>query len=372
MHRYFQTYTAETGGSDLLSIGTVDEHGFIMHQLNMIDPQHRMWYVGAHQQSPNYWANPDNSQLVNMENAFLPDPEPYGKDYLAYKFSKEHMRWGFEAVRGNEPLLFICEANILTLQKLVTDDRTYEYGIEVDNPERVPRGPYFIKEPQDFTFDTSERKRVNYASLSCLAGGYPTPTYQWFKESFENDRLVAKEIDPLSDPRYTLSGGTLIIQNPQQKLDRSTYHCKAINKFGTIISESVQLNFGFILEFVLKRSPESGNQNWGKSIFCDPPHHFPSVKYSWSRDHYLNLVEEDRRVFSSYDGALYFSALETIDRANYSCSVQSEVSDTGKYGPFFPLRVNPHCENFFFLVTKQMVLFTNFGFSELPTIEISK
>jgi hypothetical protein len=57
--------------------------------------------------------------------------------------------------------------------------------------------------------------------------------------------------------------------------DRGTYHCKARNEFGTIISESVQLAFGFIGEFNLKRSPESGNQNWGKSIYCDPPQHFP-------------------------------------------------------------------------------------------------
>ena len=55
-------------------------------------------------------------------------------------------------------------------------------------------------------------------------------------------------------------------------------------------------------------------------------------------------MEEDKRVFVSYDGALYFSALETIDQGNYSCSVQSQVSDTGRNGPFFPLRVLPNCK----------------------------
>jgi hypothetical protein len=47
-------------------------------------------------------------------------------------------------------------------------------------------------------------------------------------------------------------------------------------------------------------------------------------------------------VFVSYDGALYFSALENIDRGNYSCNVQSNVSDKGRNGPFFPLRVQPY------------------------------
>lgn len=121
-----------------------------------------------------------------------------------------------------------------------------------------------------------------------------------------------------------------------------TYHCIAENKFGRIRSEKVQLNFGFIMEFNLKRSPESGDSNWGKSIFCDPPQHYPGVKYYWSREYFPNFVDEDQRVFVSYDGALYFSALEIIDRGNYSCTVQSLISSTGRNGPFFPLRVRPH------------------------------
>ncbi|VEN63415.1 unnamed protein product [Callosobruchus maculatus] len=337
-----QAYSTESGGSDLVSVGSSEEHGFLVNRLNKLDPQHRRWYIGAHQQSANYYTNPDGTQLVSSENSILAVDLPYGKDYLAYNFSRILLRWSFEPVRGDELLLYICEANIGAVQRLVSQERDYKYGVDIEDPERIPRGPYFIKQPRDATFDTSKRKLYNDISISCLAGGYPTPTYKWYKEDYENDRLVAHEIDPLRDGRYTVSGGTFIIHNPQQKLDHATYHCKASNKYGTIISESVQLNFGFILEFVLKRSPESGDLNWGKAIYCDPPNHFPSVKYSWSRDYFPNFVEEDARVFVSNDGALYFSALETIDRANYSCSVSSEFSDSGRNGPFFPLKVNPH------------------------------
>lgn len=153
-----------------------------------------------------------------MENAFLPDLYPYGKDYLVYNFSTDLMKWGFQAVRGDEPLLYICEANVRNLQRLVSDERTYEYGVDVENPDFIPRGPYFIKEPTDVTFDLSKRKIYNDASLSCLAGGYPTPIYQWFREDYQNDRLVAHEINPLEDVRFTISGGTLIINNPEQVL----------------------------------------------------------------------------------------------------------------------------------------------------------
>lgn len=49
-----------------------------------------------------------------------------------------------------------------------------------------------------------------------MAGGYPTPTYEWFREDYESDRLVARKIDPLADLRYTVSGGSLIINNPKK------------------------------------------------------------------------------------------------------------------------------------------------------------
>nr|CAD7573639.1 unnamed protein product [Timema californicum] len=320
----------------------------MINQLQWQDPQHRRWYTSAHQQSPDYWINEgDGTSLVNMENAFLPEQDPtFNKDYLAYSFSNKLNRWGFEKVKGDELMLFICEVPVATLRYMVVDDRTYQYGVDIDNPEKIPRGPYFIKQPHDVVFDLSKKTITNDISLSCLAGGYPTPTYNWFKEDYENDRLVAKQIDPLSDRRYTLSGGTFIIFDPKQIEDRGTYHCKASNKFGTIVSESVQLSFGYIGVFNLKRSPENGNQNWGKTVYCDPPQHFPGVKYYWARDYFPNFVEEDKRVFVSFDGALYFSALEHIDKGNYSCNVQSKVSDQGQNGPFFTLNQLKFPNNF--------------------------
>lgn len=56
-------------------------------------------------------------------------------------------------------------------------------------------------------------------NFSCLAGGYPSPTYEWFKEEYDNaDQLLSFRINPLSKSRFTLTGGTLIIYAPQQVL----------------------------------------------------------------------------------------------------------------------------------------------------------
>jgi hypothetical protein len=41
------------------------------------------------------------------------------------------------------------------------------------------------------------------------------------------------------------------------------------------IFRSVSIAFGFIGEFILRRSNEVGSENWGKAISCDPPQFFP-------------------------------------------------------------------------------------------------
>lgn len=206
--------------SDLLSINSLEEHGFVLYQLLWQDPQHRRWYTSV-KMINGIWINEgDSTSLINMDNAFLPEPyDPDNivpRDYLAYSYHNNLQRWGLEKVAGREELLYICEAPVATLHTLVEDDRTYQYGVEIDNPLQIPRGPYFIKQPKSKVFDVSKRRITNDVSLSCLAGGYPTPTYEWFKEDYENDRLIAMKIDPLSNSRYTVSGGTLIIFEPEQ------------------------------------------------------------------------------------------------------------------------------------------------------------
>ncbi|XP_026492779.2 contactin [Vanessa tameamea] len=335
--------------ADLASISSPEEHGFIITTLMRIDPQKGSWYVGSHQQTPGYWANEgDGSQLTGLENAFIDDRTltytSYNllpRDYLMYKFSNEDGRWGLAPVEGIQYHHFICEGQTQRLHYLIEEERSFTYGLDTFDPERIPKGPFFTKEPVDTIYDPLKN---HYVQLSCIAGGYPAPTYKWFREDYQVDSPVFTEINPLSDPRIVLSGGTLMIYNPDADKDNAKFHCTATNKFGVIRSESVRLSFGFIREFNQKRPVESGKQYWGKVMYCDPPSYYPSVNFLWARNYFPNLVEEDRRVFVSYDGGLYFSALENIDRGNYSCNVMSKVSDAGRNGPFFPLLVYPNSD----------------------------
>ncbi|XP_037953101.1 contactin-like [Teleopsis dalmanni] len=388
--------------SELINIDNVDEHSFILKELIVQNqPQNRFW-ISARQTGPNSWVNDDNSQFFYLEDSFAFDEEQaienedlhdnrflvhnannlndnnrnfynqkfntaagtssnnlrgflgqnlygengYVKDRVVYAYSRKRDRWMFMPTYDGELNLFICESRTLYNPENVflknDDKRPFDYGLYVIDIERIPRGPYFVKQPNDTVYDTYKNRMINDVTLGCLALGYPTPTYTWYREIYSNDTLEYKLIDPLKNERYTVSGGNLIIYEPRQALDQGAYHCVAENKFGRVRSESANLNFGFIMEFNLKRSSETGEMNWGKSIFCDPPQHYPDVKYYWSRDFFPNFVDEDQRVFVSNDGALYFSFIETVDRANYSCTVQTLVADNGRNGPFFPLRVLPN------------------------------
>ena len=103
---------------------------------------------------------------------------------------------------------------------LYVEDRNFEYGEIIKDKDRIPRGPYFIQQPVPAVFDLTRRNLVNQVTLSCLAGGYPTPEYSWYKEDFKVDVLVSERIDPLVNPRHTVSGGLLIINNPEEIRDR--------------------------------------------------------------------------------------------------------------------------------------------------------
>ncbi|XP_027207013.1 contactin [Penaeus vannamei] len=333
-------------GSDLVSVSNKEEHGFLTRHLHENDPLHRQWYTSGYQKTPNFWENEgDGTSFQDMMEAILPN-QGSGPDrnYLAYSYSDKYKEWGLLMVDGQDTLLYICEVPQANLNMLIDEsvERSHEYGIIVRDPRKVPKGPKIITQPKDRMFDLARREVINYVSVMCLADGYPHPTYEWFKEAFENDELVAKKIDPLADPRFTVSGGTLIINNPRQVEDRGKYHCRATNEFGTVTSESIQLSFAYVAEFNWKRSNEQGNQFWGKAIYCDPPQHYPDVQYYWARDYFPNFVEEDRRTMVSFDGNLYFSYLDYIDIGHYSCNVKSTVSGIGKNGPIFNLEVNPH------------------------------
>lgn len=129
-------------------------------------------------------------------------------------------------------------------------------------------GPVFIQEPDDviYPLDADEKRVV----MHCEARGNPPPTYRWqnvFRLQFahpadgvrirlEQNKIMSHsfrvsrswyvnrtEIDPLSDYRYSLVDGNLVIANGSVISDYGMYQCRADNSFGAVFSREALLQF---------------------------------------------------------------------------------------------------------------------------------
>ena len=250
--------------ADLVNVDSVEKHNFITRELYLQNQVQNRYYISARQTTINNWVNDDNTQLFATDDSFSyeeteidreqdieylnnnklyianrnPNPNqnqnfnPQNpskfpnnfnnydnrylmKDRVVYGYSREKNRWMYMPTYDFENNLFICESlQLYTLENInvhIDSQREIDYGVEVVDIEKLPRGPFFIKQPKDTTYDTGKRKVTNDVFIQCLAGGYPTPSYSWYKEHYVNDVLNFTKIDPLKDSRYTISGGNLIV-----------------------------------------------------------------------------------------------------------------------------------------------------------------
>lgn len=337
----------EAYNSRLISVNNFEENTFILDWLQDNDPYKRLWLTSAlvsYGQNNWQWSG-DSSKFINNNDLWLPTNASYERiafNGAAYTFSFTANKWGLIKVDNNRPVYsFICELITSINIGFKYFDRGIDYGYNIHNKSLVPRGPKITSEPKDVVFDISGRSHSNQLKLSCAAEGFPEPTYNWYREDYSSNGVVGIPINPLDDDRLTQTDGTLIIFNPNQQSDKGKYYCTAANEFGKVQSVTVSITFGYILEFSKKRSIERGKENWGKSISCDAPQHHPRALYYWTKLEFPNFVQEDKRVFISFDGNLYFSSLEKIDRSTYSCQIQSLISSTGRFGPSFSLAVEP-------------------------------
>lgn len=53
-----------------------------------------------------------------------------------------------------------------------------------------------------------------------------------------------RQINPVTESRYTLINGKLIIHDPRDTMDNGDYQCKMNNAVGSLLSTIVQLSFG--------------------------------------------------------------------------------------------------------------------------------
>lgn len=63
------------------------------------------------------------------------------------------------------------------------------FGVDNVDPAQIYRGPYFLSQPEDKTFQISVdaigecQSNCKSATFDCEASGYPHPTYKWFERT---------------------------------------------------------------------------------------------------------------------------------------------------------------------------------------------
>lgn len=137
-----------------------------------------------------------------------------------------------------------------------------------------------------------------------------------------------------------LAKGILGVPRRRNESLRTLAHCRRFRLLcGRLLYDEFVTSTTDIHHFPTKRDPMTVTLFAGAAIPCDPPPHFPEVSYIWSRDGFPNFVEESKRVLISRDGQMYISTVEVADEGGYQCIVKSSISELGKTGPIFNLRV---------------------------------
>lgn len=93
----------------------------------------------------------------------------FGKYYLTciiFSFSEMRSMWGLLKVAGHEPHQYICEVPLSQVPYIQVDNRDFEYGFDVIDPKKIPRGPHFIKEPKSEVFDISRGVPQSFVTLT--------------------------------------------------------------------------------------------------------------------------------------------------------------------------------------------------------------
>uniref|UniRef100_A0A674JVU1 Contactin-3 n=1 Tax=Terrapene triunguis TaxID=2587831 RepID=A0A674JVU1_9SAUR len=201
--------------------------------------------------------------------------------------------------------------------------------VPCNTDDNTLHGPVFIQEPNNVIFPLdSEEKKVK---LSCEVKGNPKPTIRW--------KLNGTSVDVGMDYRYSVVGGSLLINNPNKTQDIGMYQCIATNSFGTIVSREAKLQFAYLENFKTRtRSTVSVRQGQGMVLLCGPPPHSGELTYAWIFNEYPSFVHQDNRRFVSQEtGNLYIAKVETSDVGNYTCVVTNTVTNNKVLGPPTPL-----------------------------------
>ncbi|XP_004629579.1 neural cell adhesion molecule L1-like protein isoform X1 [Octodon degus] len=203
------------------------------------------------------------------------------------------------------------------MAKLVTGKRLIlsliflllKLSLAVKIPLSVPQAPTITKQPKEqvaFPFD-------EYFQIECEAKGNPEPVFSWTKDGKPFDISDA----PVIPSNHS---GTFKIPNEGHISHfQGKYRCFASNKLGVAVSEEVEFIVPSVPKFP-KEKIEPLDIEEGDPIVlqCNPPKGLPPLHIYWMNIE-LEHIEQDKRVYMSQKGDLYFANVEEKDSRNDYC-----------------------------------------------------
>uniref|UniRef100_A0A2C9KIY9 Ig-like domain-containing protein n=1 Tax=Biomphalaria glabrata TaxID=6526 RepID=A0A2C9KIY9_BIOGL len=124
-----------------------------------------------------------------------------------------------------------------------------------------------------------------------------------------------EEVSSESNPRYSISNGRFTIVKPDRVIDAGVYTCEASNKFGTVLSNPVELIYGYLGQFSnVKPSTVDAVLYMGIDLNCPIPLHNTGLSYNWYKaDVQFLRPEFNPQYFLSRNGHLYISEVQASD-----------------------------------------------------------
>ncbi|XP_071103024.1 contactin-like [Haliotis cracherodii] len=312
-------------GASLVGVNLHAEHVFISNWLLMNDLSRGTWFTSGIVNNMNtgdlVWESdatvilPDRQYWLNEEHKNMT-----GRN-IVYMYGVT--QYGWSRVQGDSSQSsYVCEIHLDEAYRIVQEERDFDYGTNITDPNDVPRGPRLMTEP----YDLVEIGDAVTASIECVATAVPPPIYRMY-HTLQNVTIL---ITPDLDDRYSLTNGKVTIADPREDPDGGRYHCEAENEFGIVVSKQMQLSFGNLAEFSnIGREPVRAVRHSYAIINCVPPLGKPAVAYNWLKSSGSNFIRTDinPHIFISYNGKLYFSEVTDTDETYYRCVVKL-ISDS--------------------------------------------
>ncbi|GFO37283.1 contactin [Plakobranchus ocellatus] len=312
-------------GAGVVAVETAAEHAFIVRWLRQHDPFQRDWYTSGVRKAgtgPNTmgnqfeWESTGEDITLVITSLWLQPPvftTPNG--VIAYGYGQTGYGWKW--VDGSVKRPYICKIPEREAYRILVNSRGFDYGLPKGAEMAIEKGPHFLVEPRSVVVVSRSDKSVAPVALECVANAFPQPTYRWFRRpNFD------REVSMLEDDRITITNGKLTINNPSEDKDWDVYRCSAENKYGRVISGSVEITFGALGEF--NNVPDAGTRVKafeGATVQCSKISYKPAVSYQWIKGNSVQFVrpEFQNYIFISKNGKLYFSEVTRADEGTYKC-----------------------------------------------------